>query len=142
MRWCQLSNMSLIVPAVYAAYKGLFWASSALFLSMILSVIYHCDESNDFALLADVIGCAVVGSCFTFLSLNSSSTLTRWNALAMVYLSAALTCFAFAGPTDDDSYDVIHSAWHVLAAYGILAFIHGHSAGRTTTVGSLSLIHI
>lgn len=136
MRWCQLSNCSLLFPALYAAYKDMRWASAALVLSMLLSVFYHCDEKNEFALLADIVGCSVVSSCIFYLVLNSSP-FTRWNVLALVYLCAALTCFALAGPTDDDAYDSIHAAWHVFAAYGILAFVHGFNPSPTITTATV-----
>lgn len=129
MRLCQASNMAMVVPVAYAIYRRLYWAAGALVASMLLSILYHTNETNELALFADVLGCSIVSSCGFYLILQSTAIVTVWNVLAVVYACAAVTCFSMAGPdTGSDEYDALHSAWHILVVYGITAFLHGHYA--------------
>jgi hypothetical protein len=132
MRLCQLSNALMVVPAAYATYRGMRWVAAVLLLSMLLSVNYHMDETDDRALLADIAGCSAIGACGFYLLLNSDGVFTVWNVLAMVYGAAAIACFSLAGPdTGTHEYDALHAGWHVLIVYAFVAFLHGQWAGST-----------
>jgi hypothetical protein len=127
MRFCCLSNLTMVFP-IYVAYTYDAWfVVLALLVCMVLSMYYHLDETNDIGLLADiggVIGLLATG-IYTFL--QATFLLTPINLLATIYMVAALYCY-FAAGTDTtlEVYDEYHAAWHVLVSFAAAAYIYSH----------------
>lgn len=125
--FCQLSNLMGIFPVVYCLQHGLYWVALILTVTVTLSLMYHHDESNRVALVADMCGCALLVGAGVYILLNSDEVLTWSNLLTLVFASGAVTSYLAAGDdTESEEYMVYHTGWHVLAFYGIATFLYSY----------------
>lgn len=141
MRFCFLSNLSMVFPMYIAYTHNMGFTAGGLLFCMLSSMFYHLDEKNDYGLLLDIFSVIVLVSIVFHSALQSSFLLTPVNILSIVLCFAALYCYAAAGSDPDTCvYNDYHAAWHVLAAYSIAAYIysHGHTKHRVKNPSRLS----
>lgn len=125
--FCQISNALGIFPVIFLVQNEMYWSAWFLMVTLVLSTLYHLDETNHWALLSDVTGCTVLFTCIIYLYRNSNYTFTAMNFFSMVMTVSAAICFVLAGDdTSSDRYMVYHSAWHAFSLYGIAAFVYSY----------------
>lgn len=125
--FCQLSNLLGFFPVLYCLSYQLHLLAAVLALASVLSIIYHVNEDNRFALLADVIGCALILAMGIDVYRRSIVFFTWSNLITIALASAALTCYICAGEdTCSEQYAVLHSAWHVLSWYAVAMFLYSY----------------
>lgn len=135
MRFCFLSNLSMVFPMIVAYRHGMGFTTGLLLFTMIASMVYHLDEANDYGLLMDIFAVTTMVSVGFYTAMHSTFLLTPMNIISSVLWVAALYCYIAAGPdTCTSEYNDYHAAWHVLAAYSIAAYIYSH--GHTQNLAS------
>jgi hypothetical protein len=124
--FCLLSNLLGIFPITYCLVNKAFGLALVLFLAYSLSAVYHIDEKNDFALFADVLGCSLLFATAVVLlkRTEKEKIFSVANVFTVLYFSAAMYCYLSAGDCEDDEYNEIHAAWHVLATYAASIFLY------------------
>lgn len=128
MRFCFLSNFAMLFPMYIAYLHGFVFTAGMVLACMLFSMFYHVDEDNDVGLLIDVFGVIVLTATLFYTLLQSTFVFTPLNLVSVLYAVAAIYCYMGAGEdTTSDCYNDFHAAWHVLAAYGLAAFIYSHA---------------
>ena len=126
MNFCQLSNVLGFFPILLALQYGLYPLAGAMTLSTVLSILYHYDETNENALLADMAGCVLVIACGFYIVMNSETNLTFANLLSVIYAVMATVFFIKAGEPNEDTYQLYHTAWHICAFYSMSVFVFSY----------------
>lgn len=125
--FCQLSNLLGIFPVCYCISYKAYGLAAVVATAVFLSLLYHVNEKNEFALLADTIGCSLLVAGAAIIIKNSRHVITLSNLLTILYASAGMTCFILAGDdTDSDQYKIYHTAWHMFSIYGIGTFLYSY----------------
>lgn len=125
--FCQLSNLLGVFPVVYCLSYRAYGLAAIVAAAVLLSTIYHVNEKNWLALLADTLGVSLLIAAGVTVIKNSSYILTLSNILTIVYASAGITCFVLAGDdTDSQEYQLYHSGWHIFSIYGVGTFLYSY----------------
>lgn len=125
--FCQISNALGIFPVIYCIQYRAYGLAGVLALAFSLSVIYHINEDNKLALLADTVGVSLLVAAGATVLRRSEYILTVSNLMTILYASAGLTCFLLAGDdTQSADYKVYHTAWHVFSMYAIATFLYSY----------------
>ena len=125
--FCQLSNLLGIFPVAYCLSYRAYGLAAVVAAAVLLSVIYHVNEKNWLALLADTVGVSLLVAAGVTVIKNSNYIMTLSNVLTIVYASAGLTCFILAGDdTDSEEYKIYHTGWHIFSIYGVGTFLYSY----------------
>lgn len=125
--FCQLSNLLGIFPIAYCLSYRAYGLAAVVAAAVLLSTIYHVNEKNWLALLADTVGVSLLVAAGVTVIKNSNYILTLSNILTILYASAGLTCFILAGDdTDSQDYQIYHTGWHIFSIYGVGTFLYSY----------------
>ncbi len=125
--FCQISNILGLFPVIFLYQNEMYRTAICLVLSLILSLIYHMDETNRTALLFDFSGCCMLSSCMLYLMKTSTYRFTNLNIFCVMMMSAAIYSFIAAGDdTQSEKYEIYHTAWHIFSLYAIGAFVYSY----------------
>ena len=125
--FCQLSNLLGVFPVAYCISYKAYGLAAVVAAAVLLSVIYHVNEKNWIALVADTVGVSLLVAAGVTVIKNSNYILTLSNILTILYASAGLTCFILAGDdTDSDEYKIYHTGWHIFSIYGVGTFLYSY----------------
>ncbi len=126
MNFCQLSNILGIFPILLAVQFGLYPLAGAMTASTILSILYHYDETNEHALMADMGGCVLLSACGFYIVMNNETNITFANLLSLVYGVMAMVFFVKAGEPGEDTYQLYHTGWHICAFFSMSVFVFSY----------------
>ena len=125
--FCQISNFLGVCPVIYCIQYRAYGLAAVLTTAFTLSIIYHINEDNKLALLADTVGCSLLVAAGAYVINRSQYVITVSNLMTILYASAGLTCFVLAGDdTKSQDYKVYHTAWHVFSMYAIATFLYSY----------------
>ncbi len=125
--FCKISNALALFPIFLCFHGRLYTAAICMTFSMLCSIYYHMDETNENALFADMIGCSMVVSAGAYLTMNAEYIFTYINAIALVYCILAIYCFLCCGADfNTDHYDLVHTGWHVFSFYALSTFFYSY----------------
>lgn len=125
--FCQLSNLLGIFPIVYCLQNKAYWFAAIIGTAVILSLIYHINESNTYALFSDLLGVSLLCAAGFYIIMNSQLILTWSNLMTVAYASAGLTCFVLAGKDiESEEYKLFHTGWHIFSIYGMATFLYSY----------------
>lgn len=124
-KWCVISNFLFIFPMHLCYTHDLHLFGFVLALQMCLSTYYHFDESSALGFFLDIFGIFLVTTLFFLLWLVSRPTLHSLGfMLTILYGTFALVLWHICGSPAAESYDVVHTGWHILAVYAISVFLY------------------
>lgn len=125
--YCQLSNFLGVFPVIYCVLNQAYELAFVIGAAVIFSALYHIDESKDFFLFLDVLGCACLFAAALLVMQRSPNLLTVSNVFTLLYSAAAIAFFVACGwDTESKTYEVYHSLWHIFAIYGVCYFLYSH----------------
>lgn len=125
--FCQLSNMLGVFPVWFCLTYKAYGLAAIIAAAVTLSILYHINEKNELALLADAIGCSLLVALVITCIRRSKVVFTFCNILTIVYTTAGITCYFLAGDNvESDQYKVYHSAWHIFCIYGLGTFLYSY----------------
>lgn len=122
----QLSNAMGIFPVILALSNELYGLAAVMTLSMLASIHYHLDETNENALLLDSSSCALSSSFLFYLLLNTNVLLTPAVLMCITYSLLAIVFFVMAEEPTSDDYQLYHTAWHVFSVYAASIFVYNY----------------
>lgn len=125
--FCQLSNMLGVFPVWLCLTYKAYGLAAIIAAAVTLSILYHTDENNELALLADTIGCSLMFAMVCTCIKRSKVVLTVSNLLTILFTTAGITCYLLAGDdVESAQYKVYHSAWHIFCIYGLGTFLYSY----------------
>lgn len=125
--FCQLSNLLGIFPIIYCIQNRAYSFAAIISAAVILSLIYHINENNRYALFSDLIGVSLLCAAGFYIIMNSQLILTWSNLMTVAYASAGLTCFVLAGKDlESEEYKLFHTGWHIFSIYGMATFLYSY----------------
>lgn len=132
--FCQVSNLLGFFPVLYCIQYRLYGFAAVLSLAVVLSILYHIDETNPFALLADTIGVSFLIALGVYTYKRSDVFMTWSNILTIIFASAGTFCFLMAGEDlQSEQYHVFHTLWHVFSMYGIGTYLYSYVNTQVVT---------